>query len=119
MKKLTAEEFDQLADSGQDMSEYLDWDNATRGDTKRINVDIPIEFLVALDREALRRGITRQSLIKVWLYDRLFPTVGVNLLTPSSGNTWTLGVGVGGAGGLPATLPEDPSKSTEELLKNR
>jgi hypothetical protein len=73
MKTLTAEEFDELAESGADISEYLDWDNATRGESKRINLDLPIGFLAALDREAVRRGVTRQSLIKVWLYERLVP----------------------------------------------
>src|SRR5271165_3105653 len=38
---------------------------------KLINIDLPNDFLTQLDREATRRGITRQSLIKVWLYDRL------------------------------------------------
>jgi hypothetical protein len=73
MKTLTAEEFDELAESGADISEYLDWDKATRGDTERINLDMPVGFLAALDREALKRGVTRQSLIKVWLYERLVP----------------------------------------------
>ena len=109
MKKLTAEEFDQLADSGKDMSEYLDWDKATRGDTKRINIDMPIEFLTALDQEAIRRGITRQSLIKVWLYDRLFPTSGIGV-TYSTGVIRT---------NSPVILSENVYKVTEETVKNR
>jgi len=71
IKKLTADEFDELADGGQDMSDYLDWDKTVRGDSKQINIDLPTDFLAGLDREAARRGITHQSLIKVWLYDRL------------------------------------------------
>jgi hypothetical protein len=90
MKTLTAEEFDELAESGADISEYLDWDKATRGDTKRINLDMPIGFLAALDREAGLRGVTRQSLIKVWLYERLHGyTVrasGISLPTETGGN---------------------------------
>jgi hypothetical protein len=86
MKTLTAEEFDELAESGADISEYLDWDKATRGDSKRINIDVPIEFLAALDREAALRGVTRQSLIKVWLYERLQGSTvrayGTSLQTP-------------------------------------
>jgi hypothetical protein len=31
IKTRTAEEFDQVADSGQDMSDFLDWDKAIRG----------------------------------------------------------------------------------------
>jgi predicted DNA binding CopG/RHH family protein len=81
IKKLTADEFDELADSGQDMSDYLDWDKAVRGDSKRINIDLPTDFLAGLDREAARRGITRQSLIKVWLYDRLKNESSSNVLS--------------------------------------
>ncbi len=38
---------------------------------KRVNVDIPVWAIKELDREADRRGITRQSLIKTWLIDRI------------------------------------------------
>jgi hypothetical protein len=38
---------------------------------KRVNVDIPVWAIKELDREAVRRGITRQSLIKTWLVDCL------------------------------------------------
>jgi predicted DNA binding CopG/RHH family protein len=78
IKTLTSEEFDRLADSGEDMSNYLDWERATRGDSKRINIDLPNEFLAALDKEATSRGITRQSLIKAWLYDRLQNSVAAS-----------------------------------------
>jgi hypothetical protein len=40
-------------------------------DNKRVGVDLPPWAIRALDREAARRGITRQSLIKTWLVDRL------------------------------------------------
>jgi hypothetical protein len=51
----------------------FDLDNAVveEPETKRVNVDLPAPMLARLDREAQIRGITRQSLIKVWLYDRL------------------------------------------------
>ncbi|MEY4630053.1 MAG: hypothetical protein RIQ81_173 [Pseudomonadota bacterium] len=39
--------------------------------TRRVNVDIPVWAITELDREASRRGITRQSLIKTWLIDRI------------------------------------------------
>lgn len=39
--------------------------------TKRVNVDIPVWAIKELDREATRRGITRQSLIKTWLIDKI------------------------------------------------
>ena len=73
-KTITAERLDQLVDEDkEDVLQYFDLENARRGGagTKRINIDMPVEFLAELDREAGKRGITRQSLIKVWLYDRL------------------------------------------------
>jgi hypothetical protein len=39
--------------------------------TKRVNLDIPVWAIKELDRESSRRGITRQSLIKTWLIDKL------------------------------------------------
>ena len=38
---------------------------------KRVNVDFPGRMVDSLDREARRLGVTRQSLIKLWLADRL------------------------------------------------
>jgi predicted DNA binding CopG/RHH family protein len=38
---------------------------------KRVNIDVPQHFLTKLDKKAALRGITRQSLIKVRLCDRL------------------------------------------------
>lgn len=38
---------------------------------KRINVDFPSWVVESLDREAARIGVTRQSIIKVWLVERL------------------------------------------------
>src|SRR5260370_28672875 len=71
---ISAEEFDRLVDENkEDVTQYLDLKSARRHGLggKRINIDLPNEFLAQLDQEAARRGITRQSLIKAWLYDRL------------------------------------------------
>jgi hypothetical protein len=38
---------------------------------KRINVDFPLWIIDSLDKEASRVGVTRQSIIKVWLAERL------------------------------------------------
>ncbi|MGH8556632.1 MAG: type II toxin-antitoxin system BrnA family antitoxin [Methylococcales bacterium] len=40
-------------------------------DQKRVNVDFPAWMLESLDKEASRVGVTRQSIIKVWLAERL------------------------------------------------
>lgn len=72
VETITPEQLDELVDEGKEnVLQYFDLDNLRRSDSKRINIDLPIEFLAALDRQAVRRGITRQSLIKVWLFDRL------------------------------------------------
>ena len=72
-KALSAEELDAKFDAGEDITEHLDLSTVTRPglEVKRVNLDLPNHFLIKLDREAAVRGITRQSLIKVWLYERL------------------------------------------------
>ncbi len=39
--------------------------------SKRVNVDFPVWMIESLDREANRLGVTRQSIIKIWLAERL------------------------------------------------
>jgi hypothetical protein len=73
-KTISAEEFDRLFDEGSDeIDQYLDWSKATRPglEIKRVNVDFPQWMIARLDKEAKRRGVTRQALIKMWLADRL------------------------------------------------
>ena len=57
-------------DSGESVLDYFD----TSKKTRRINVDIPEWAIESLDREAERRGVTRQSLIKHWLIDKIDET---------------------------------------------
>jgi len=75
MKKtyIKAEEFDKKFDDGEDVSEYLDLDIALRPgqEQKRVNVDFPVWMIQSLDKEARRLGVTRQSVIKVWIAERL------------------------------------------------
>lgn len=72
-KGITTEEFDAKFDAGEDVSPHLDATNAVRPDQRshRLSVDAPTWMVERLDREAGRLGITRQSLIKVWLAERL------------------------------------------------
>ena len=73
-KELPEKEFTERFDAGEDpRSLGFDLDNAVveQPEAKRVNVDLPAPMLARLDREAHLRGITRQSLIKVWLYERL------------------------------------------------
>ena len=71
---MKAEEFDQKFDDGvEDITADLDLSTARRvnQESKRINVDFPAWIVDSLDREAARIGVTRQSIIKVWLAERL------------------------------------------------
>jgi len=73
VETISAEEFDRRFDDGEDMGDYIDWSSATRPglETRRVNVDFPEWMIARLDREAKRRGVTRQALIKMWLADRI------------------------------------------------
>jgi predicted DNA binding CopG/RHH family protein len=73
-KMINAEEFDRLAESGSDeIDRYLDWDKARRPalEIKRTTLDLPARLLNKIDRAAALRGVTRQSLIKIWLHERV------------------------------------------------
>jgi len=70
---MKAEEFDKRFDNGEDIMEFLDLSKATRPnqELRRVNVDFPIWMIDSLDKEAKRIGVTRQSVIKIWLAERL------------------------------------------------
>lgn len=71
--KLKAEELDQKFDDAQDITAYLDLSRARRPgyEQRRVNVDFPIWMIEALDREASRLGVPRQSLIKMLIAGHL------------------------------------------------
>jgi hypothetical protein len=70
---MKAKELDQKFDNGDDILDSLDLSKAKRvmQDQKRVDVDFPVWMLESLDKEASRIGVTRQSIIKVWLAERL------------------------------------------------
>ncbi|MFZ5921104.1 MAG: type II toxin-antitoxin system BrnA family antitoxin [Chloroflexota bacterium] len=70
---MKASEFEKKFDDGESVIEDLDLSRARRlgEEQKRINVDFPVWMIQALDREARRMGVTRQSVIKMWLAERL------------------------------------------------
>lgn len=71
---MKAKDFDKKFEEGQeDIVDDLDLSSARRvnQEQKRINVDFPAWVLDSLDREAARMGVSRQSIIKVWLVERL------------------------------------------------
>lgn len=71
--KTKASDFDKKFDDGEDVIAELDLSKARRPaeEQKRINMDVPVWMLAALDREAKRLGVTRQAIIKMWLAERL------------------------------------------------
>jgi hypothetical protein len=70
---MKAREFDKRFDVGEDISKYLDMTKARRPgqEQKRVNVDFPLWMVHLLDKEARRLGVPRQSVIKVWVAERL------------------------------------------------
>jgi hypothetical protein len=71
---MKASEFDRKFDEGvEDVIDDLDMATATRPvkEQRRVNVDFPSWMVESLDREARRLGVTRQSIIKVWIAERL------------------------------------------------
>jgi c-di-AMP phosphodiesterase-like protein len=73
---MKAKKFDQQFDDGADIMASLDLSKAKRvlQEQKRVNVDFPTWMVDSLDREASKLGVTRQSVIKVWLAERLEAT---------------------------------------------
>jgi hypothetical protein len=70
---MKAKKFEQKFDEGVDITDSLDLSKAKRvlQEQKRVNVDFPTWMIDSLDREAGKLGVTRQSIIKVWLAERL------------------------------------------------
>ncbi|MEK6775821.1 MAG: CopG family transcriptional regulator [bacterium] len=70
---MKAKEFDEKFDKGEDISKHLDVSKARRPEheQKRVNVDFPLWMIQLLDREAKRLGVPRQSIIKIWVAERL------------------------------------------------
>ena len=70
---MKAKTFDHRFDSGEDITAQLEVEKARRPnlEPRRVNVDFPTWMIESLDREAKRMGVTRQSVIKVWIAERL------------------------------------------------
>jgi len=70
---MKAEEVDKMFDEGGDVTEHLDLSKARRPnqEQKRVNVDFPLWMIQQLDKEAKRLGVPRQSIIKIWVAERL------------------------------------------------
>ena len=73
---MKAKDFDKEFDEGKSVVKQLDLSKARRPaqEQKRVNVDFPIWMIQSLDKEAKRLGVPRQSIIKIWLAERLQQT---------------------------------------------
>ena len=73
---MKAKNFEKQFDEGVDLIASLDLSKAKRvlQDQRRVNVDFPTWMIDSLDKEASKLGVTRQSVIKVWLAERLEAT---------------------------------------------
>lgn len=74
---MKAKNLERKFDSGEDITEFLDMANARRPgwEQKRVNVGFPVWMIHDLDKEAKRLGVPRQSLIKIWIAERLQSTI--------------------------------------------
>ena len=75
---MKAETLDKKFDDGKSVLKHFDLTKANRPGQKqkRVNVDFPIWMIQRLDKEAKRLGVPRQSLIKVWIAERLERSAG-------------------------------------------
>ena len=73
---MKAKELDELFDSGKDMSEFWDLSKIKRPnqELKRVNVDFPLWMVQSLDKHARHLGVTRQSIIKVYISEQIKKT---------------------------------------------
>jgi len=70
---MKAHDFDKKFENGENLSADLDLSKRRRRnqESRRVNVDFPTWMIESLDREANRLGVTRQSIIKVWIAEML------------------------------------------------
>lgn len=70
---MKAKDLDRKFDAGEDVTAHLELAGARRPNqqAKRVNVDFPLWMVQSLDREARRLGVPRQSIIKLWIAERL------------------------------------------------
>ncbi len=70
---MKAKDFDKKFNSGEDITKYLKLSTAKRHGQvqKRVNVDFPVWMIHSLDKQAHRLGVPRQSVIKLWVAERL------------------------------------------------
>jgi hypothetical protein len=72
-KSVTTKKFDKLFEEGKNITEFLDLKTARREglEKRRVNVELPKWMIQKLDQQAMKLGVTRQSIIKFWISEKL------------------------------------------------
>jgi hypothetical protein len=75
---MKAEDFEEKFDQGESVIDDLDLSRVRRPEQeqRRISIDLPMWMIHSLDKEARRLGVPRQSIIKMWLAEKLEKTAG-------------------------------------------
>ena len=70
---ITAEEFDRRFDEGEDITPFIDKSSLRRPglEARRVNVDFPEWIIEKLDVQSMLIGVSRQSLSKLWISERV------------------------------------------------
>ena len=70
---MKAKTLDKMFDEGKEITPHLVLSNARRPghEQRRVNVDFPSWIIESLDVQASSLGVTRQSVIKMWIAERL------------------------------------------------
>lgn len=77
-KKIKAKDFDKAFDENKNVAKHLNKSKARRTNEtlKRVNIDFPLWVILRLDREAARLGVSRQSLVKIWIAEKFSDGAG-------------------------------------------
>jgi hypothetical protein len=70
---MKAKILEKMFDEGKDITPHLALSKIRRPghEQRRVNVDFPNWIIESLDAQASRLGVTRQSVIKMWIAERL------------------------------------------------
>ena len=69
---MKSEEFDKIFDDNEeDITSYLNMGRVRHPNCESVTIDFPVWMLESIDKESVRLGVNRQSLIKHWLAEKL------------------------------------------------
>jgi hypothetical protein len=70
---MKAKNLEKIFDEGKDVTPHLDLSKVRHPghEQRRVNVDFPSRIIESLDTQARRLGATKQSIIRMWIAERL------------------------------------------------